>query len=91
MSIKMSECCTCGTTWRTGHDGSHSCTAKLLKENEKLKALVQALGKDVYDAYEWEAMTHSGSWEKDTPEVESESIRDYIETAEKSLKGDNNE
>lgn len=26
---KMSQCCTCGTTWQTGRDGTHSCSAKL--------------------------------------------------------------
>ena len=26
---QMSQCCTCGYSWRTGHDGSHSCATQL--------------------------------------------------------------
>lgn len=36
--IKMSECCTCGTKWRTGQDGSHSCSTKLKQDNDTLVA-----------------------------------------------------
>lgn len=45
--IKMSECCTCGTKWQTGQDGSHSCSSKLSNDNQALveqnKALKVAL------------------------------------------------
>jgi hypothetical protein len=60
------------------HDG-------LVEENERLKAVVQQLGVDVYDAYEWEAMTHSGHWEKDAPEERAGIIKDYIQSAEKHI------
>jgi hypothetical protein len=43
MSNKMSECCTCGKTWRTGFDGSHSCTATLVEENKKLRVKIEEL------------------------------------------------
>ena len=36
--IKMSECCTCGTKWRTGQDGSHSCTRAMALRIKELEA-----------------------------------------------------
>jgi len=29
MAKQISECCTCGHTWATGQDGSHSCVRRL--------------------------------------------------------------
>jgi hypothetical protein len=39
----MSECSTCGTTWVTGRYAHHSCTAKLVSDNDALKARVTYL------------------------------------------------
>jgi hypothetical protein len=39
----MSECRTCGTNWVTGRDGTHSCTAKLVSDNDALTAKVADL------------------------------------------------
>jgi len=36
--IKMSECCTCGNKWRTGQDGSHSCTKAMALRIKELEA-----------------------------------------------------
>ena len=40
--IKMSECCTCGTKWRAGQDGRHSCTQSMAL---RIKELEEALNK----------------------------------------------
>jgi hypothetical protein len=39
----MSECSTCGTTWVTGRYAHHSCTAKLVSDNDALTARVAEL------------------------------------------------
>ena len=38
--IKMSTCCTCGYSWRTGMDGRHSCNTALLEKVAKLKKAI---------------------------------------------------
>lgn len=32
---EISKCCTCGFEWRTGQDGSHSCSATMAKTMQK--------------------------------------------------------
>ena len=39
---KSSTCCTCGHRWKTGHDGSHSCTTYLLEEVRRFTLLNEA-------------------------------------------------
>ena len=43
-NIELAVCCTCGHSWQKGRDGSHSCTAALLKRIDDLdKKLDQAI------------------------------------------------
>ena len=55
-NVNFSICCTCGYEFRTGTDGSHSCSSELSKDNKKLveqnKALRAALEKVRTECYE---------------------------------------
>ena len=46
MERKVSTCCTCGYTWETGRDGSHSCSVELEKSLKNLKAEIVSLAID---------------------------------------------
>lgn len=35
--VKISTCCTCGYSWRTGMNGNHSCSDALLRTISKLE------------------------------------------------------
>jgi hypothetical protein len=35
MSEEISTCCSCGYSWKTGTDGSHSCSSELQKTKKK--------------------------------------------------------
>jgi hypothetical protein len=46
MGKKVSTCCTCGYSWKTGRDGSHSCAVELEKSLKNLKAEIVSLAID---------------------------------------------
>lgn len=46
---KKSECCTCGYSWRTGMDGSHSCAENLLKYKKAFHAAKNFIDSHVAD------------------------------------------
>jgi len=46
LNENISVCCTCGAEWRTGHDGSHSCTDKMAKSIKELKLELKHLAYD---------------------------------------------
>lgn len=37
VALKLSTCCTCGYSWLTGQDGSHSCSNYLLQKIKRLE------------------------------------------------------
>ncbi len=48
---KMSQCCTCGYSWRNGQDGSHSCATQLKTAiNRALAVIMSRESQDVSDA-----------------------------------------